>query len=101
MLRYSKTGPDLIPLISLALVPVLTAILFALQPVLSAELKDWENPALTGINNEAPHASMIVCPDAQTAKAIQYTVNSERVRSPFYRSLNGDWKYHYSTILTN
>jgi beta-galactosidase len=71
--------------------------LFDRCPVLSAELQDWENPSLTGINNEAPHASRIICPDPETAKAIQYTVNSERIRSPFYRSLNGDWKYHYST----
>ena len=52
---------------------------------------------LTGVNNQPPHATMIICPDAATAKRIQLTVNSERVRSPFYRSLNGDWKYNYSS----
>jgi beta-galactosidase len=63
----------------------------------SAEPADWENPQLTGSNNEAPHATMVVCPDAQTALAIGPACNAERVKSPFYRSLNGDWKYHYSS----
>ena len=57
---------------------------------------DWENPQLTGVNNEPPHATMVVCPDANTARKIGITDNAERVKSPFYRSLNGDWKYHYS-----
>ncbi len=59
--------------------------------------EEWENPKLTGLNNQSPHASMIICPDLKTARKIGVTVNSERVKSPFYRSLNGDWKYHYSS----
>jgi beta-galactosidase len=58
---------------------------------------EWENPRLTGLNNLPPHATMIICPDAATAQRIQFVANSERVKSPFYRSLNGDWKYHYSS----
>jgi beta-galactosidase len=58
---------------------------------------DWENPQLTGINNELPHATMVVCPDAATARGIGVAQNSERVKSPLYRSLNGQWKYHYSS----
>ena len=61
-----------------------------------AQLQDWENPKLTGVNNELPHATQIACPDAKTAADIKLAVNAERVKSPFYRSLNGDWKYHYS-----
>jgi beta-galactosidase len=60
-------------------------------------VKDWENPQLTGLNNEPPHATMVICPDAKTARSIGVVQNSERVKSPFYRSLNGDWKYHYSS----
>jgi len=60
------------------------------------ELKDWENPQLTGINNLAAHATMVICPDAATARRIGATSNAERIKSPFYRSLNGDWKYHYA-----
>ena len=61
------------------------------------DLPEWGNPRLTGIGNQPPHATMIICPDATTARRIQFVANSERVRSSFYRSLNGDWKYHYSS----
>ena len=60
---------------------------------------DWADPKLTGANNEAPHASMIICPDPETAQQVQYISNSERVKSSFYRSLNGQWKYHYSPTI--
>lgn len=62
----------------------------------AAEVPPWENPRLTGVNNLAPHATMVICPDAKTARSIGVVQNSERVKSPFYRSLNGLWKYHYS-----
>ncbi|HXS68129.1 MAG TPA: glycoside hydrolase family 2 TIM barrel-domain containing protein [Candidatus Polarisedimenticolia bacterium] len=61
------------------------------------QLPEWENPRLTGINNLPPHATMVICPDDATAKKIQFAANSERAKSSFYRSLNGDWKYHYSS----
>jgi beta-galactosidase len=60
-------------------------------------LPDWQNHHLTGINNLPPRANMVICPDAKTALKIEYTANSERVKSSFYRSLNGQWKYHYSS----
>jgi len=59
--------------------------------------QEWENPRLTGLNNQSPHATMVICPDASTALEIRFAANSERVKSPFYRSLNGSWKYHYSS----
>lgn len=62
-----------------------------------AALPDWENPRLTGLNNQPPHATMVVCPDAKTALSLGPVSNAERVKSPFYRSLDGDWKYHYSS----
>ena len=60
-------------------------------------LRDWENPKLVGANNLSPHATMVICPDAKTARKIGAASNLERVKSPFYRSLNGDWKYHYAS----
>ncbi len=60
------------------------------------EIKDWQNPRLTGLNNQPPHASMVICPDLRTAREIRYHANSERIKSPYYRSLNGRWKYHYA-----
>lgn len=69
---------------------------FAAETASGEPARDWENPRLTGLHNEPPHATMIVCPDARTAQAVGLAVNRERVKSPFYRSLNGDWKYHYA-----
>lgn len=63
----------------------------------AAELADWENPQLTGLNNQPPHASMVICPDVRTAMKIGPVSNAERVKSSFYRSLNGNWKYHYAS----
>jgi beta-galactosidase len=61
-----------------------------------AETNDWENPQLTALNTEKPHTTMVVCPDAASARSVGIAVNDERVKSPWYRSLNGNWKYHYS-----
>jgi beta-galactosidase len=72
---------------------------FSAASVVSAAgepLKEWQDPKLTGLGNQPPHATMVVCPDARTARRIEFAANSERVKSPFYRSLNGDWKYHYA-----
>ena len=74
--------------------------LFGAASVVSArdeEAKDWQNPKLTGLGNQPPHATMVVCSDARTARSIEFVANSERVKSSLYRSLNGDWKYHYAT----
>jgi beta-galactosidase len=74
------------------------AALLAISPLTApgqSGLQDWQNPRLTGVSNLPPHATMIVCPDSKTAINIGPASNAERVKSPFYRSLNGDWKYHY------
>ena len=59
-------------------------------------LKDWENFRLLGVHKEPPHAAMVACPDAATARQIRRVVNEERVKSPWYRSLNGLWRFHAS-----
>ena len=77
-----------------------TAAVFGLLLSATAEQTnppDWENPLLTGLNNQPPHATMVICLDAKTARSIEFTANSQRVKSDFYRSLNGDWKYHYAS----
>ena len=79
--------------------PVLAILLASLNPLPGANgtaPKDWQNPRLTGVSNLPPHATMIICPDAQTAMKIGVAANAERSKSPFYRSLNGKWKYHYA-----
>ncbi len=65
----------------------------------SAPLEDWQNPALVSSGTLAPHASMIICPDARTGRRIEFVGNAERVKSPFYRSLNGEWRFYYATNL--
>ena len=75
--------------------------LLAVHAAAPGTAPDWQNPALTGVNNEPAHATMVICPDADTARGIKYAANSERVKSPFYRSLNGDWKYRYSKTVND
>src|SRR5512140_2187739 len=60
------------------------------------ERKEWQDPKLTGVNNQPAHTTMVICPDVQTARSIRFVNNAERTKSSFYRSLNGDWKYHYA-----
>ncbi|MCG5053790.1 MAG: hypothetical protein KA712_12575 [Myxococcales bacterium] len=57
----------------------------------AAPLADWLNPALTGRNRLAPHAAMMVfANEAQARRA-----GTNRAASPFFRSLNGLWKFHW------
>jgi beta-galactosidase len=59
-------------------------------------LRAWENPRLVGLGTLPPHATMVVCPDLETARTIGPVSNEERVKSAFYRCLNGDWRHHYA-----
>ncbi len=49
---------------------------------------DWENPQVIGKNKEKGHVRTIPFPDKQTAL--------KGGKSPFYRSLNGKWSFHYA-----
>ena len=47
------------------------AALAPLEPPLpQAQPPDWQNPILTGVNNQPPHATLVVCPDADIARQI-------------------------------
>ena len=50
---------------------------------------EWQDPAIVGVNREPPHATFTVYPDEALAKA------GARETSPFYRSLNSDWKFFW------
>lgn len=77
--------------------PILVIAIFCIVNLHSfAQTKDWQNPQLTGSNNLTPHSTMVICPDVKTAEKIGAASNAERIKSPFYRSLNGNWKYHYA-----
>ncbi len=53
------------------------------------QLQDWENPAVISINKEAPHVSMIPYNDIDNA------LLGDPTESPFYKLLNGDWKFNW------
>ena len=54
------------------------------------QINDWENPQLTGRYKEAAHATLM--PYATTAEALR----ADRYASPFTKSLNGAWHFHWS-----
>ena len=54
-------------------------------------LSDWENPQLTGINKEPGHTPLM--PFTDLAAALAAARSGRREASPFYRSLNGEWRF--------
>jgi len=60
----------------------------------SAEIKSqgaepWEDEKVFNINKEEPHTTFIPFPDRQTALQADWS------KSPYYKCLNGNWKYNY------
>jgi beta-galactosidase len=70
--------------------------LLPLTCALAQEPLDWQNPKALHQNTEKPHATMIACPSKEIARTIRYAFGADREKSPFYKSLNGQWKYHFS-----
>jgi beta-galactosidase len=62
--------------------------IFFAVPLLAAP--DWENEQVLQINTEPPRATLV--PFATVEQAL----NGEFTNSPFYFSLHGDWKFHWS-----
>jgi hypothetical protein len=61
---------------------------------------EWENPQLVGQNRLDPHATMMIYPDAESAKKAEAIATQEdRSRSPWFASLNGDWKFRFQKDL--
>lgn len=68
-----------------------TLILLTLAGSISGQsVHDWENPGLTGINNEKPRATFYSYPTEAMA------LKNDRNASPFYKSLNGEWLFHWT-----
>lgn len=53
------------------------------------KVEDWENPAVFGRNKEPAHCTYIPFQDTKTA------LINDPEKSPFYRSLNGNWKFKW------
>ena len=63
-----------------------------LRPTSSAQAApppEWQDPAVVGVNREAPHATFTIYPDEPSA------LTNLRSATPFYQSLNGSWKFHW------
>ena len=58
--------------------------------VAKTNTNDWENPEKIGENKEPAHCTAIPYPDIQTA------LKGSREDSPFYKSLNGMWKFKWA-----
>jgi beta-galactosidase len=50
---------------------------------------DWENPQLYELNKEKPHATFMLFSDKKSV------VDDDYSKSPYYKSLNGIWKFVY------
>ncbi len=50
---------------------------------------DWEDPMMIGKNKEPAHCTLMPYPDTKTA------LMGTREASPFHKSLNGNWKFHW------
>jgi len=72
---------------ALLLVAVLVASLM-LQP--SPGRPEWDDPAVLHVGTERPHATLMVYPSADLA------TTGDRTRSPWFRSLNGTWKFNWA-----
>ncbi len=52
--------------------------------------EEWDDPAVLHVGTERPHATMMTYPSAESA------ARGDRAASPWFRSLNGRWKFRYS-----
>ena len=53
--------------------------------------EEWQDPLVIGRNKQPAHATLV--PYA----TIEQALAGRRDASPFYRSLNGRWKFHYAS----
>ncbi|MES2649326.1 MAG: glycoside hydrolase family 2 TIM barrel-domain containing protein [Bacteroidota bacterium] len=68
---------------------VFAALVFAAAGKAQNPVNDWENPALFEVNKEKPHATFMLFDKKQDVVKDDYS------SSPFYQSLNGNWKFLY------
>ena len=59
-------------------------------PLFAQAAPDWENPKVFGLNKETPHCTLMPYSKMSLAEKI------DRAGSQWYRTLNGQWKFHWS-----
>jgi len=57
---------------------------------IAEQIPDWENPQMIGRNKERPHATLMPFDCRECA------VRGDRTKSPFYKTLSGQWKFNWS-----
>ncbi|MDY5954763.1 MAG: glycoside hydrolase family 2 TIM barrel-domain containing protein [Kiritimatiellia bacterium] len=57
---------------------------------------DWEDPSRVHLGIEPPRATFVACPDLDTARRVRLPLGKDREISPFYQSLNGNWKFKFA-----
>ena len=72
------------------LLPVLLLALTAAGSAQQSPAPEWDDVKVLHVGTEKPHVTMMTYPSAELAKA------AEPGKSPWYRSLNGEWKFHAS-----
>lgn len=72
---------------------VILLLILLLPIALTAQVPDWENPAIFRVNNEPARASLIPYGDRSSA------LGNKKEASPFYKSLNGTWKFRWTKNL--
>ena len=77
-------------LLATRLLALLGGALFVSGPALTQDPPDWENAQVVGIDKLGPHAPVYPFADGGTAATL------ERTKSPYYRLLNGQWKFKFS-----
>ena len=60
-----------------------------LHNITAQTIDDWQNPAVVGINKEAPHATLIPYPDER------FAMEDKRASSSYIKVLNGYWKFKF------
>jgi len=71
----------------ISLIAVVTALS---QPPQAGQRPEWDDLAVLHVGTEKPHATLMVYPSVELASA------ADRTRSPWFRSLNGIWKFNWS-----
>jgi beta-galactosidase len=63
---------------------------FCLINIVLADEPEWRNPAVISVNKEPAHVTFLSFPDPESA------LSKKAEFSPWYKSLNGRWKFHWS-----
>ncbi len=79
-----------IGLLAAGLVVLVAAVTAAPRQSSAPAREEWDDPAVLRVGTERPHATMMTYPSRDLA------ARGDRAASPWFRSLNGRWKFRYT-----